>query len=116
MEKRLPGVVGNLIRRLDMVVGFRYVLKQIRDVGGNLSFYELAKKLDISKNQLNGMIDMMEKMGYIEIIESKSCSLISGSCSGCCGKSCGSGYSSNPGITTRTYSLTRKGEKVCNRS
>ncbi|SES62211.1 FeoC like transcriptional regulator [Methanococcoides vulcani] len=81
-----------------MVVGFRYVLKQIRDVGGHLTFNELAKKLDISKNQLNGMIDMMEKMGYIEITDSRSCSSISGSCSGCCGRSCGTGYSSVPQI------------------
>lgn len=99
-----------------MVVGFRYVLKQIRDVGGNLTFNELAKKLDISKNQLNGMIDMMEKMGYIEITDNRSCSLISGSCSGCCSRGCGSSYSGISGITTRTYSLTQKGEKVCDRS
>ncbi|MGM0770674.1 MAG: FeoC-like transcriptional regulator [Halobacteriota archaeon] len=99
-----------------MVVGFRYVLKQIRDVGGNLTFNELAKKLDISMNQLNGMIDMMEKMGYLEITDIRSCSLISGSCSGCCNRGCGSAYSGIPGVTTRTYILTQKGEKVCDRS
>ncbi|NPE29170.1 winged helix-turn-helix transcriptional regulator [Methanococcoides sp. SA1] len=113
MEKRLPSVIRYLKRGIEMVTGFLYTLRQM--FNGKLTLNELASESKMSKSQLNGMIEMMEKMGYIEIKE-ESCSPASSSCSGCCGKSCAVNRPNASKVKTKTFSLTEKGQKVCNSS
>jgi Mn-dependent DtxR family transcriptional regulator len=79
---------------------------------GNITFNDLAIELSISQSELKNRLDLLEHMGYIEIICKENPTLESG-CLFCseaneCAKNTKSDYFET------IYKLTKKGRKVGN--
>ncbi len=68
---------------------------------GGISSVEMARALGIGPKQLKARLLMMERLGFLAIVDSCGCSDLEGHCQ-CCGLSC-------TGIKIRVYRLTGKG-------
>jgi predicted ArsR family transcriptional regulator len=98
-----------------MVLGYMYVLKQIAEVEkkGNMSFNEISGHLKMSTQQLRGLLEIMERMGHVEVVTDNS-SIISSSCFGSCKNYGCCGFLETPTVSTgKVYRLTDKGKRVC---
>lgn len=83
---------------------------------GNITFAELAKRLEINDIELRNRLELMEHMGYLKNQASENCVLES-KCNSCPQQndSCpGNVYKQNL-IITQTYQLTKKGKHVCDK-
>ena len=79
----------------------------------NLTFKDIAKKLNISQTELINRLELMEHMGYIKRIsehtlnDEKACSLCSEA------KTCSDDQSKD--LSNISYQITKKGKRVGNK-
>ncbi|WP_406657015.1 Lrp/AsnC family transcriptional regulator [Methanolobus sp. ZRKC2] len=99
-----------------MLIGYRYMLKEVAKAltEDNITFGELARRLNLSQEKLKDLLETMEDRGDIESSCADEQTSVKKKCSGCAmGSACcdtGVGFTAG-----KTYRLTEQGKKECSK-